>query len=120
MTEHKFTFAEVPERAHSATWGKRRRQTRTLKGYRVSIDGLELGEVYERLTTFEQRTPGRRWVNSRWESPRWYYENAGHEGRPRTSGGFRSRGCHYETRQQAAESMYTDHRLVQAQKEAAE
>ena len=120
MIEHKFTFIEVPELSETATFGRRHRQTRTLKGYKVLIGDLELGTVQERLTTFEQRTPGRRYVNYRWESPRWYYEPAARFERPKMAQRWRTRGCYYETRQQAAESMYTDHKLVEAQKEDAE
>lgn len=110
MTANKFAFTEVPELAEEATWGRRRRQTRVLKGYRVSYEGIELGTVQERLTTFETKTAGRRYVNSRWEAPRWFYYSE-----------YRSRAgryySFYDSRQQAAESLLSHHRLVQAQKE---
>lgn len=109
MTENKFTFVERAEMAHSATWGRRKRQTRVLKGYSVSIGGTSLGTVQERLTSFESRTPGRRWVNYRWESPRWFYNTLAKPGI--------SYRTYYETRQQAAEAMYADVRLSEAQKE---
>lgn len=60
---------------------KRRRLRRTddvrLKEYAVftEINGVRtcIGKVGQLLTTFEQRTPGRQYVNRRWQSPRWYW-----------------------------------------------
>ncbi len=37
----------------------------------VYLDDVKIGSIVYRLMTREQRTPGRRYVNSRWESPGW-------------------------------------------------
>lgn len=79
-------------------YGRRRRITRKLKSYEVrGPDDTPLGVVAEELATFEQRTPGRVYVNYRWQSPRWYfYQNADRTGR-----------CKYprETRKAAIEDL---------------
>lgn len=47
-----------------------------LKEYDVFLiengDRVKIGKVGQLLKTFEQRTPGRTYVNKRWQSPRWY------------------------------------------------
>lgn len=45
-----------------------------LKTYNVTdAEGNLIGRVSLDMATFEQRTPGRMYVNSRWQSPRWFY-----------------------------------------------
>ena len=39
--------------------------------YELSYEGEVIGYAQRRLVTREQRTPGRRYVNRRWESPAW-------------------------------------------------
>lgn len=112
MTENKFTFVELVECREVATWGRRTRQTRELKTYQVLIAGAEIGTVYERLATFETRTAGRRYVNTRWQAPRWFYDCS--DKTRRTPSFYRSR---YDTRQQAAECLYAEYLLVEAQQE---
>lgn len=65
----------------------------TLGGQRI-----KLGRVYQRLATMEQRTPGKRYVNRRWESPRWFYAVEGGDNR------YSHRLTH-ETRQEAARRL---------------
>lgn len=57
------------------SWGDKR----TIKIDRlwvVEIDGQIIGHIRYRLLTREQRTPGRRYVNSRWQSPGWEYQES--------------------------------------------
>lgn len=49
----------------------------------VSDDGSIIGTVAQEMATFERRTPGRRYVNARWQSPRWFYYVAGQVWRSR-------------------------------------
>lgn len=42
---------------------------------------IKLGRVYQALATHERKTRGRMYVNSRWSSPRWYYEVEGSNAR---------------------------------------
>lgn len=56
--------------------GPRAFEARTIKidrEWEVSIDGEVIGYVVYRMLTREQRTPGRRYVNRRWQSPGWEY-----------------------------------------------
>jgi hypothetical protein len=64
----------------------------------IEVDGRRvcIGGVKRELATFEQRTPGRVYVNKRWESPRWYPYVLGHTGR---------RPFYCETRKEAAERL---------------
>lgn len=87
-------------------WQKRRRwggemRTVLFKDYDVfaQVDGerVKLGRVYQSLATFERKTRGRTYVNSRWSSPRWFYE----VDRPVT----RQYMFHRETKKSAAESL---------------
>lgn len=78
-------------KADTVRTGKRRRRDVTLLRYRVLHGDKEIGEVGRRMATFEQRTPGRMYVNSRWTAPRWYYEQPDH----------RYVRAHYETRKAA-------------------
>lgn len=43
-----------------------------LKRYNVFKDGVLLGVVEQDKATMERQTPGRRYVDARWESVRWY------------------------------------------------
>lgn len=55
-------------------YGRRKRIERKLRQYRVETrEGKVLGRVFESMACFETRTRGKRYVNSRWHSPRWYY-----------------------------------------------
>lgn len=45
--------------------------TRIGQRFEVARDGVILGYVERRLVTRERRLPGRRYVESRWESPAW-------------------------------------------------
>ncbi len=60
-----------------ATFGRRRRKSRRLRAYRVlDAYGKYLGKVYESTTTFETKTRGANYVNTRWTALRWYFESA--------------------------------------------
>jgi hypothetical protein len=52
------------------SWGEKRR-INIDRIWEVTIDGEVIGYVHYRLLTREQRTPGKRYVNSRWQSPGW-------------------------------------------------
>jgi hypothetical protein len=69
--------------ARPVRYGRRRRVERKLKAYDVILDGIIIGSVCERMVTFESRTPGRVYVNYRWESPRWFAEQLGENSRYR-------------------------------------
>jgi len=98
------------DRDSEVTYGRRRRITRKLKSYDViGPDGQHLGIIAEEMMTFEQRTPGRMYVNSRWESPRWFC----FVGQDR----WQRRGVDYITRKWALESLLND--IAAKQKEAA-
>jgi hypothetical protein len=45
-----------------------------IKKYEVRVDGKRIGVVYQSEATFERRTPGRVYVNSRWTNVRWFYQ----------------------------------------------
>lgn len=60
-----------PDSIKEAKHGKRRRQISKLMRYRAFVGDREIGYVEKAMQTFENRTPGRVWVNYRWESPRW-------------------------------------------------
>lgn len=56
--------------------GRRRGNARTVtidRVYEVTLDGAVFGYVGYAMRTREHRTPGRRYVNSRWQSPGWAY-----------------------------------------------
>lgn len=74
------------------------RRTVKLKSYDViGPDGVQIGIVAQEMMTFERRTAGRMYVNSRWESPRWFaYQGDSRLGR---------RGRDYETRKAAIEAL---------------
>jgi hypothetical protein len=51
-------------------------QKRTVKigrVFRVELDGNVIGRVHYDMLTRERRTPGKRYVNARWQSPGWTY-----------------------------------------------
>ncbi|HEX8321603.1 hypothetical protein [Longimicrobium sp.] len=54
-----------------------KREPIKLPRYQVRLDGETIGTVERALLTRERRTPGRRYVNSRWESPGWRYARTG-------------------------------------------
>ena len=49
--------------------------------YEITRGGLVLGYVYRSTERVERRSPGRRYVNARWERPCWHVE--GDDGRAR-------------------------------------
>lgn len=76
-----------------------RRRTVKLKAYEVyAPDGALIGVVYQDMQTFERKTPGRTYVNSRWQSPRWFQ----HLGDDRYGSGRR---VDHETRKWALEDL---------------
>lgn len=91
------TFRPIVEPdARKVRYGKRCRVERFLKAYDVIRDGVVVGIVCERMETFEQKTPGRTYVNSRWSTPRWFSKLLG-------EGYHRMSGCN--TRKQATEYL---------------
>lgn len=44
-----------------------------LVGYDIMLDGVLVGRVMRVMMTREQRTPGKRYVNRRWQSPGWTF-----------------------------------------------
>ncbi len=92
------TMSELTNLRSEAIHGKRRNQRTVLKTYQLSdADGAPIGKVFQRLMTFEQKTPGNRFVNSRWHSPRWSWELVGRIGAHRVG---------YETRQEAIAALF--------------
>lgn len=76
------------------------RRTVKLKAYDVfAPDGDLIGVVYQDMHTFERRTPGRVYVNSRWQSPRWFQ----YLGTDRY--GYGHRRLDHETRKWALEDL---------------
>lgn len=69
------------------------------RAYRVTVDGQHIGWVFGVIVTIERRTPGRRYVNARWESrrPRWLWRTM--DGRQQPG------GLAYETRAWAARDL---------------
>jgi hypothetical protein len=45
-----------------------------MKRYAVMVDGQKIGVVYQSRATFERKTAGRTYVNSRWYNVRWYFD----------------------------------------------
>ncbi|AXQ68813.1 hypothetical protein HOU00_gp312 [Caulobacter phage CcrPW] len=89
-------------------FGRRKRQRRRLNAYDIIHDGVVIGTVRERLVTFENRSPGKMYVNYRWQNPRWFAERLGQN--PRYRGGS-------ETRKMEVEGFLRD--WTHEQKEAA-
>lgn len=64
--------------------GRRSRRKRTItvnRVLKVTYDGKVIGTICYKLLTREQRTPGRTYVNARWQSPGWAYsyrDESGH------------------------------------------
>lgn len=54
----------------------RGRERRVGQVYEVTHDGERLGFAHYRMLTRERRTPGRRYVNARWQSPGWVTSDA--------------------------------------------
>lgn len=108
MKTSDFAFSELRDLAEEVTFGRRKKQTRVLKAYEVSDanSGAKIGVVFEKLTSFESRTPGRRWVNYRWESPRWYYSKTGN---PKEFSRW-----YFDTRIQASEALRSEVQLSAA------
>lgn len=50
-----------------------KRRAVRLPSYRLLVDGEVVGTVERAMLTRERRTPGRRYVNARWQSPGWRY-----------------------------------------------
>lgn len=64
-----------PGRAHTYT-GKRSLAKRTVqidRVWEVRFNGEAIGIIVYEMVTHEQRTPGRRYVNSRWQVPAYRY-----------------------------------------------
>lgn len=54
--------------------GRRKdREARVGRVFRVEMGGEVIGRVSYEMITRERRTPGRTYVNARWESPGWVY-----------------------------------------------
>lgn len=94
-------------------WGGEKIITR-MKRYAVMVEGKKIGEVYQDRATFERKTPGRTYVNSRWTNVRWFYD-LDQDPAFRTKYGER-RSTAQETRQWAVEGIMNlrDHRLREA------
>lgn len=83
-----------------------RRQETVLRVYDVYHGDTHIGTVGLDMATFEQRTPGRMWVNKRWCSPRWFSITPDeHWGRP-----------YHETRKAALNALLADIRHVSTTK----
>lgn len=80
-------------------YGRRKRTERKLNAYDIVLDGVVIGTVRERLVTMESRSPGRMYVNYRWNSPRWFAERLGQHARYRGGG---------ETRKMEVEGFLRD------------
>ena len=61
---------EAIEFSGKRSWGQKRTIT-VGRMWEVSLGGEVIGYIHYRLLTREQRTPGKRYVNSRWRSPGW-------------------------------------------------
>ncbi len=85
------------------SWG----HARTIKVDRVwhvLYDGEVIGSIVYRMFTREQRTPGKMYVNSRWQSPGWGYRS----GEARSAYDFH-RPLEAFTKKDAVESIVRDH-----------
>lgn len=70
------------------------------KSYIVVVDGVEVGIVEQRMATMERAIPGKRYVASRWQSPRWYIDRL-----PGKSVSGERHRIYFETRGKAAEHL---------------
>lgn len=77
--------------------GRLGRQRTKLKTFKAYVGEAPIGTVELTMVTFEQRTPGRMYVNRRWQSPRWQAQLPIGVGRYSRS--------HYETKALALESL---------------
>lgn len=76
------------------------RRTVTIdREWEVILDGEVIGWIQYRLLTREQRTPGRMYVNRRWQTPGWEY---------RTRSRW-SRGLEVSSKKNAIERIIRDH-----------
>lgn len=76
------------------------RNTRLGQAFEVSWNGNVIGAVERRMLTRERKTPGRRYVNARWESPGWVRQcgTSPHSGR----------GLECSTKREGIESLLRD------------
>lgn len=113
MTAEKIQVIQVNEGRAVEFRGKLRNRARTIKVGRiwhVYYDGEVIGAIRYALMTREQRTPGRTYVNSRWQSPGWqaiYGEKAKNATTEYATGFHRARE-HY-SKKDAIESIVRDH-----------
>ncbi|UTC29731.1 hypothetical protein BAJUN_01010 [Bajunvirus bajun] len=78
ITVDQIRLEPVPaEELKTVKTGRRRTRTVTLKRYRAFVGNERVGEIGQRMATFETRGKGNRYVSDRWESPRWYAEIKG-------------------------------------------
>lgn len=91
-----------------------------MKRYDVMVDGRKVGSVYQGRATFERKTAGRTYVNSRWTNVRWFFD-LDHDPAFRTKYGER-RSTDCETRLRAVEGLVhlRAHRLKTAAEAPAE
>lgn len=90
---------ELREKGEAVKVGRHFGQPRTvsLNSYNViGPDNSLVGVVRLDMATFETRSKGRTYVNSRWRSPRWFYRVGTGYGRSRSF---------YDTRKQAVEAL---------------
>ena len=74
----KVTVVQVQEGEQIEHVGRLRREKRKIRVNRVwhvIYNGTIIGSVIYKLITRELRTPGRTYVNARWQSPGWAYRN---------------------------------------------
>jgi hypothetical protein len=75
MTEPTITQTSEGYPIEVGRWEKR--TVKVGREWRVEVDGVHVGDVRYALITRERRTPGKRYVNARWQSPGWQYRGAG-------------------------------------------
>lgn len=68
LEDHEVVVTQVSE-GEVVTHNKK--NVRIGQTFEVTLDGKVLGRVSRHLVTRERRTPGRRYVNARWQSPGW-------------------------------------------------
>lgn len=72
MTEQsRVTLVRTDDGRKHTVFGRRDRKEVTLPAYDVYLDGVPIGSVARAKVTREQRTPGRRYVNARWQGVAW-------------------------------------------------
>lgn len=87
-------FRKIETGGDPVRYGRRKRTERKLNAYDIVLDGVVIGTVRERLVTMESRSPGRMYVNYRWNSVRWFAERLGQNARFR--GGSETRKMEVE------------------------